>query len=53
MNIKDQITEWQEFYVNQCGCHKEAAEANANLELILFAIDRLADSALGIKDTQR
>ena len=43
MNIKEQITEWQEFYVNQCGCHKEAAISNSNLELVLFAIDKLTD----------
>lgn len=42
MNIKDKITEWQEFYINQCGCHKEAATANQELELVLFAIDTLA-----------
>ncbi len=43
MNIKEQITEWQGAYLDRCCSSKEEAEANANLELVLFAIDTLVN----------
>lgn len=44
MDIKDKITEWQEFYLSHCCIsRKEASESNQELDLVLYAIDTLTD----------
>ena len=42
MNIKQKITEWQQSFVDEKCCSvAEIEESNAELELVLFALDKL------------
>ena len=44
MNIKDKITEWQDAVKHDfCINDKERAIIDAELEMVLFAIDKLTD----------
>lgn len=42
MNIKQKITEWQQSFIDEKCCSiAEIEESNAELELVLFALDKL------------
>ena len=51
MNLKDQIRYWQGMYCNEFCCSQEEIDASeAELELVLFAIDTMVNRLTGDSD---
>ncbi len=48
MDIKEKIIEWQQSHVyNKCSTSEEAAREDADLDLVLHAIDTLINQVAG------